>query len=489
MKNLKITCQPFIMAMFIVLNTFASVQAMDYVSDIIHRTSKLYSKVENVLGRKITIGVGVGFSAWLLERTLQRYPYSHTARFIQELEGFTKLFDAVSQGDLIGLTWLVEGEGLDIKTTYERNEPILYPNNWHYYNLLHYAVRYEYKNIIEYLLTQGWDINASNSSKETALHVAALRGQYDMAVYLLHKGANVNAVDSVGQDPLKTAIMYGRLDVVRLFIEQEKVAVKDGVKLVFWALSYQQFDIAKYLIKQLGIDFNTKNRSDERNLLYYITHAPDILKRCIDEFDINAIAPFADGSTRLHDTVEAWTYAFVPSFDYIKSIVEHGGDVTFKDANNITPYDIAALKNPNSELTKYLCNAKNYQELGTVVTSDNPVEEQNLSVIPNYFSMALYSGQLGELKRIYTHKTMLKKPEWLCLLKYIKDIERSVVPLREEKIVALKALHELNLEYGTDDEKLKSRSSQRGHGVYVIQMMLRNKGKNNLISDMKFSFQ
>ncbi|KAI6659233.1 hypothetical protein LOD99_14906 [Oopsacas minuta] len=70
------------------------------------------------------------------------------------------------------------------------------------------------------------DINADISGGRAAIHFASDYGQKDVCEYLLSKGADVNKVDKHGITPLLAAIWEGHLEVCELLIA--KGAQKNG---------------------------------------------------------------------------------------------------------------------------------------------------------------------------------------------------------------------------------------------------------------------
>lgn len=63
------------------------------------------------------------------------------------------------------------------------------------------------------LLDSGVDVNARDRGGRTALHLAAVLGQAEVARYLLSRGADINAKDAAGRTPLMLAIGPGDYDL------------------------------------------------------------------------------------------------------------------------------------------------------------------------------------------------------------------------------------------------------------------------------------
>lgn len=66
----------------------------------------------------------------------------------------------------------------------------------------------------------GFDINADVGMGRALIHCAADYGQKDVLDYLLSQGANVNALDKHGISPLLNAIFEGHTECVKLLLEK-----------------------------------------------------------------------------------------------------------------------------------------------------------------------------------------------------------------------------------------------------------------------------
>jgi hypothetical protein len=69
------------------------------------------------------------------------------------------------------------------------------------------------KDSLKQLLASGLEANARDKLGRTALHVAAMLGQTEMARYLLSKGAAVDARDRLGRTPLMISASLGGLNL------------------------------------------------------------------------------------------------------------------------------------------------------------------------------------------------------------------------------------------------------------------------------------
>lgn len=81
------------------------------------------------------------------------------------------------------------------------------------------AVGYGYAEMTELLLGLGANINATNRSRMTPLHTAAIMGRPEQVATLLTAGANVDAQSAQAQTPLHVAAIRNRGEVVKGLLE------------------------------------------------------------------------------------------------------------------------------------------------------------------------------------------------------------------------------------------------------------------------------
>ena len=91
---------------------------------------------------------------------------------------------------------------------------------------LHRAAEKGRKDVAEWLLAKGAEVNAMENDGYTPLHYAANQGHKDMAAWLLSKGAKINAKDNNGFTPLH--VTHNK-DVVKLLLAKgAEVNAKDN---------------------------------------------------------------------------------------------------------------------------------------------------------------------------------------------------------------------------------------------------------------------
>ena len=85
------------------------------------------------------------------------------------------------------------------------------------------------------ILSQGIDINASNAEGETALHMAAARGQYSAVIYLVRNGAYVSARTVKDWIPLHHATRFNHPNIVNYLLQHNSSAqaqTSDGMSAI-----------------------------------------------------------------------------------------------------------------------------------------------------------------------------------------------------------------------------------------------------------------
>ena len=271
MKNLKITCKPFLMAMFIVLSACVSVQAMDKIYRALGCCTVVYE--EDVRGQR------------LLEE---------------------KLFRAVVSGDFAGVQHLVDICGADVKSN------VVYSyNDTREGNLFQIACLAGHVEIMDYLLKKGAPVETQHVKKNTLLQEAVIFGKLPVVKFCCERlGCDLRCTVN-GRQFLGIAIAKGHYDVVKYLVEQgDDIQGDTGIAHVISALKNKSFDIAQYLIQQ-GVDFNARDRALDKKIWNNRFLFKDI-QRLVEEFDL-------DVNTEIN-------YHYTNS-DVLKYFVTHGLDV------------------------------------------------------------------------------------------------------------------------------------------------------------------
>ncbi|KAK8943257.1 hypothetical protein KSP39_PZI008978 [Platanthera zijinensis] len=68
--------------------------------------------------------------------------------------------------------------------------------------------------IVEYLISIGVDVNASNAENNTPLHWACLNGQKEVVKALILAGANMTLLNCHERTPMDEAVSRGKMEIV-----------------------------------------------------------------------------------------------------------------------------------------------------------------------------------------------------------------------------------------------------------------------------------
>ena len=161
----------------------------------------------NFLGSRIGSGVMIG--AWEGNLELMRLFISRGADLdLRNSNGETALTLAAWRGQMAAVRWLVE-RGARINSA---------PRQW---SPLHYAVFGGHKEVVDYLLAQGADVNAQSTNGSSVLMMAVYEGHDALAKSLLARGARVDVRNDWGDGALEWAMRNNRMDIARAVSDPE----------------------------------------------------------------------------------------------------------------------------------------------------------------------------------------------------------------------------------------------------------------------------
>lgn len=173
---------------------------------------------------------------------------------------------------------------------------------------LHWACS---KEMAQFLIENGADINATDTNGETPLHMASGNGQIEVVSLLIENGADVNAENSYVSTPLYRAAGNGHTDVIGLLIENGALIEGSGeITPLHVAVMNCHIKAVKLLIEK-GADVNAKA---------------------------------ASGMTALHFAAQN------DCVEIAELLIENGADINAKDSGGKTPLDNAT----SNEMTELL---------------------------------------------------------------------------------------------------------------------------------------
>jgi len=206
---------------------------------------------------------------------------------------------------------------------------------------LHIAAKRGEMDLARLLIEHGADVNARIEQQDkagiTPLHVAVEAGHKDLARFLIAKGADVNADAHADGRPIDTAAYDGDKDMVELLISNgAKITRDDGRGSVLYrAVSGGHRDIAVLLILK-GADVNQKDILFGRTPLHLAWHTSTAELLIAEGADVNA--KDKSGQRPLH------RMALGNRKDVAELLIARGAEVNAKDNEGKNPLALAKEK-------------------------------------------------------------------------------------------------------------------------------------------------
>jgi len=187
---------------------------------------------------------------------------------------------------------------------------------------LHYAAFYNRKDIVEFLISMGAELNAKNSSGLTPLAWAVDRGLVDIAWMLLEAEADPAIADSKGNTPLHKATTLKNSQMVETLL----------------SINTDEDEWCKV---------NARNAEGCTSAYFAAFQGSNDILQILIDFQANINLPSFKNITPLHRAVSA------NRLDTVKMLLENGARVNDADDNGRTALHLAASSN-NIELVKLL---------------------------------------------------------------------------------------------------------------------------------------
>ncbi|WP_168464685.1 ankyrin repeat domain-containing protein [Wolbachia endosymbiont of Ctenocephalides felis wCfeT] len=121
---------------------------------------------------------------------------------------------------------------------------------------LHKAVLCENINIVRLLIENGADVNFQNKDGDTPLHNAANKGNIGIAELLIENGANTNIKNAQGDTPLHEATWLPRVDIIKLLVAKgAKIDITNNIRQTpLHIAAHRGYEEAILALIELGSD-------------------------------------------------------------------------------------------------------------------------------------------------------------------------------------------------------------------------------------------
>jgi ankyrin repeat protein/beta-lactamase regulating signal transducer with metallopeptidase domain len=281
---------------------------------------------------------------------------------LKNMKGQTPLYQAASAGNR-GVARLLIGKSMDnghlaallgdlprVKRFVEKGPDVNDRDEQLNWTLLHWAACSGTKDVAEFLLAKGADVNAKGEFNDPPLLYAAATGQKDLVELLLARGAKVDAGDSFGTTPLHKASENGHRETVALFLAHGadiNVKTENGFTPLHLSARRGRKEVVKFLLER-GASVNAKNNNEQTAL-----HAAarkgrvEIVELLIASgADINAEAR-GNGYTPLHYT------ALKANTAVTDILLSKGANTEAEDRSGAKPLHVA-VANGRPEVVKRL---------------------------------------------------------------------------------------------------------------------------------------
>ncbi|XP_067892527.1 CARD- and ANK-domain containing inflammasome adapter protein [Heterodontus francisci] len=137
--------------------------------------------------------------------------------------------------------------------------------------LLHIAAAHGHVTIIEYLLNKGAKIEVRDNKGQSPLHRAAEEGHTGAAKMLLQAGAHIYALDTESRSPLHLAAQNNNFSIMKLMLKEEARNDKRKKSFLHMAALRDESKLAQ-IILQYGARVDSKDEKNRTPLFHATSH-------------------------------------------------------------------------------------------------------------------------------------------------------------------------------------------------------------------------
>jgi len=233
-------------------------------------------------------------------------------------------YDAASTNDLKKVAAILKSRPA-FATSHDVQSPLFYANS---------------KEMVELLLANKADVNATNYAGQTPLFRAAWNGKSELVEALLARGADAKITSEWFGSPLQAAVLLGNdsaAHIAELLLAHgaavNAVSKNESKTPLHWAAMLGETDVVAVLLAH-GALVDARDHQDRTPLHQGVSHS-DIAKLLLDnKADVNA--KDKRGETPLFGAIQSG------HLDSIELLIKRGADVTARDNEGKTPLHIVA---------------------------------------------------------------------------------------------------------------------------------------------------
>ena len=222
------------------------------------------------------------------------------------------------------------------------------------FTMLHHAAKENKVEIIEFLVSNGCNINPADDEEQIPLHKAAIFGGVESVQLLLEKGVDVDKVDNNGHTPLHIAIISGGdIEVVKALLTKADVCIRkaDGQNALHLAIRYHKVDCIEAILshKQAPevITATCNYGYTPLHLAVSLGHL-DTVERLLEDHKPEVFKTTKQGRTLLHLAAATNNGAILPFLLNLEGTVHL---VNKPDQNLCTPLHDAAMNGHLKQVT------------------------------------------------------------------------------------------------------------------------------------------
>ncbi|MDY5918496.1 MAG: ankyrin repeat domain-containing protein [Treponema sp.] len=204
--------------------------------------------------------------------------------------------------------------------------------------------------IVKYLIKNGADVNIKNNDAITALMVAAYSGHLDVVNLLLKNGADINTKTNADRSALNFAIGNGQIEIVKSLMEYDADLLGDFTAIykdIVVALIKHHSDIACIILKDdryrrvfFNASFNPTIRIDDLDMTLLMYAAKegflDFTELLINN-NVNVNEANSEGVTPL------MLASYNCNLEVLNSLIEAGADINARNNDGVSVLEYAAM--------------------------------------------------------------------------------------------------------------------------------------------------